>query len=69
MNLLDKVKKEAQVSDLQADWTDDGPLCTTSLCPQYDGKRCQALGRRPDSHCEPAIKILMRHANEILVTP
>lgn len=65
MNLLEKVKNEAEAQELQADWTDDGPLCTTSLCAQYAGKRCQAMGtmgRIPGRTCEPAIAILMRHA-------
>ena len=69
MNLLDKAKNEAEAQELQADWTEDGPLCTTSLCAQYDGKRCQALGFRPARHCEPALKILVRHASAVTVTP
>jgi len=68
MNLLEKVKNEAEAQELQADWTEDGPLCTTSICAQHDGKRCQALGARPGRHCEPAIKILIRHAALVALT-
>ncbi len=59
MNLLDKIKNDAEAQELQADWTDAGPLCTTSLCAQYDGKRCQALGFRPSSHCEPVVRLMV----------
>lgn len=35
------------------------PRCSYDRCPQYDGKRCRAIGFRPDSICEPAV-IAMR---------
>lgn len=31
------------------------PLCSQDDCACYDGKRCSALGFRPDRFCEPAL--------------
>lgn len=31
------------------------PLCNEDDCALYDGKRCRALGFRPDRFCEPAL--------------
>jgi hypothetical protein len=31
------------------------PLCSEDACALYDGKRCRALGFRPDRFCEPAL--------------
>lgn len=42
---------------------DDGvPDCTQGECPQYDGKRCRIMGRRPSSICRPAVERLARRA-------
>lgn len=38
------------------------PRCTTDECCQYDGRRCRALGFRPDSLCEPAVIVLAVNA-------
>ena len=38
-------------------WDTDGvPACDES-CPQHDGKRCEIMGRRPSSVCEPAVRL------------
>jgi len=31
------------------------PRCSHEGCPLYDGKRCEALGFRPDGICEPTV--------------
>lgn len=31
------------------------PLCSGDECPNYDGKRCKAMGFRPDRFCEPEL--------------
>jgi hypothetical protein len=31
------------------------PLCRPDDCPLYDGKRCRAMGARPDRFCEPEL--------------
>ena len=44
---------------------DDGiPRCTEDDCPQYDGKRCMALGFRPQSICEPAVILMAKAIKE-----
>jgi hypothetical protein len=35
---------------------DGVPLCNRDGCPMYDGKRCRALGYRPDGICEPRVR-------------
>lgn len=35
------------------------PLCSREDCHEYDGKRCRALGFRPDRFCEPALLDLL----------
>lgn len=32
------------------------PFCAHDMCALYDGKRCRALGCRPDLVCEPAVR-------------
>lgn len=37
-------------------WSTKGvPYCSENDCPLYDGKRCYALGHRPDMLCEPVV--------------
>lgn len=37
-------------------WGSGGvPFCSEGDCPFFDGKRCMALGHRPDSICEPVV--------------
>ena len=36
------------------------PLCSEDACALYDGKRCSALGFRPDRFCEPALVDLVK---------
>lgn len=31
------------------------PWCDEDGCHHYDGKRCQLIGARPSSICEPAV--------------
>lgn len=38
-----------------------GGECSQDECPSYDGKRCRAIGFRPDRWCEPFV-IEMRAA-------
>lgn len=39
------------------EWTPNGvPMCTTSECSYYDGKRCSAMGQRPSSVCQPVVE-------------
>lgn len=56
--MLGEVQQEALASNLRPNWVDEGPLCSKEQCPQYDGKRCMAMGFRPDHHCEPAVKLM-----------
>lgn len=41
------------------------PYCTREECGSYDGKRCRAMGFRPDTICEPAVedmaKLLLKY--------
>lgn len=42
--------------DVQPTWDGNGvPFCDRERCPSYDGKRCRAIGFRPESICEPAV--------------
>ena len=50
--------------NIQPTWDDGVPVCTEGDCCQYDGKRCYAMGFRPDRICEPAV---MRMSTELLV--
>ncbi len=59
MNLLDKIKNDADANELQADWTEGGPLCVRSLRMQHDGRRCQVLGFEPGLHCGPAVQLMV----------
>lgn len=34
------------------------PLCEDT-CPYFDGKRCSAIGLRPDRICEPVLQEMM----------
>jgi hypothetical protein len=39
----------------QPAWSSSGvPMCSHA-CSYFDGKRCEALGLRPGSLCEPAV--------------
>lgn len=39
------------------DWTMDPQVPTCSeRCPSFDGKRCEVIGHRPSSLCEPMVK-------------
>lgn len=38
------------------------PRCAYDACPQYDGKRCRAMGFKPDGICEPAVLDLVKRA-------
>jgi len=40
------------------------PVCTEDQCPQFDGKRCRAIGFRPDRICEPAVRALAARVAE-----
>jgi hypothetical protein len=43
---------------------DGVPWCETS-CQHHDGKRCEMLGQRPSSICEPAVVRLARAAKAV----
>lgn len=36
-------------------WSEGLPLCD-DRCPLHDGKRCMAMGFRPDRFCEPTLR-------------
>jgi len=36
------------------------PWCTREDCPAFDGKRCELLGFRPGSLCEPQVAEMAR---------
>lgn len=40
-------------------WVGQTPLCSYDGCPEYDGKRCELEGHRPDSICGPAVRQLV----------
>lgn len=40
------------------------PVCTTDECPKFDGKRCAAIGAKPDTYCEPALISIVRRLHE-----
>lgn len=43
-------------TDISPTWTDLGvPQYTERFCHEYDGKRCQVMGFRPDRICDPAV--------------
>ncbi len=49
------------------------PLCSQAGCALFDGKRCEAIGFRPDRFCEPVLvetrDALRRLANAFAVDP
>lgn len=48
--------------DVRPTWSETGlPLCDEE-CPNFDGKRCKAMGFRPDRFCEPE---LLQQAEEL----
>jgi hypothetical protein len=42
------------------------PFCSEDACPEYDGKRCRALGCRPGPICEPAVIAMARRISRDL---
>jgi hypothetical protein len=44
------------LTDAKPAWDDEMiPRCSED-CPHHDGKRCRALGQRPDGICEVAVE-------------
>lgn len=41
------------------------PWCSQEACPSFDGKRCRALGFRPDAICEPAVRELQKFIDHV----
>jgi hypothetical protein len=41
------------------EWNREIPHCQ-ERCPSHDGKRCELLGHRPDTICEPAVSNIVR---------
>src|SRR5688572_25862426 len=44
------------------EWADGLPICSLESCPSYDGKRCELMGCRPGSLCEPAVREIVANA-------
>lgn len=42
----------------------DVPFCSEGACRLYDGKRCMALGCRPDAICEPVVVAMSQRLTE-----
>lgn len=50
------VREVGSPTDPSPRWSESGvPFCSEHDCALYDGKRCYALGFRPDSICEPTV--------------
>jgi hypothetical protein len=50
---------EERDPDVRPTWDERGlPLCDDA-CPNFDGKRCKAMGFRPDRFCEPMLLQLL----------
>jgi len=43
------------MSKREPSWIEGVPYCN-DRCQKYDGKRCDEMGRQPDSICEPEVK-------------
>lgn len=41
--------------DVRPNWNDNVPNCADEACPNYDGKRCRAMGFRPCAIREPMV--------------
>jgi hypothetical protein len=42
------------------------PYCTEDKCPNYDGKRCELLGHRPETVCVPYVRMMHGTLREAL---
>jgi hypothetical protein len=58
--LVRQAHRGTAADGLRPDWSDGVPGCSGEECPVYDGKRCRALGCRPDSLCRPAVETMAR---------
>ena len=47
-------------------WDDSVPRCSEDDCPMFDGKRCEELGHRPSSLCEPAVSEIVATARSMV---
>jgi len=57
---LTTIREELHANDIRPEWQHDGiPSCSSEECPCYDGKRCRALGFKPESMCEPAVSAMV----------
>lgn len=53
---MGKISVEGIRADIDPEWSDLGvPMCTENDCREYDGKRCEVMGFRPRTICEPAV--------------
>ena len=54
------MQKKFNTDDVQPEWDENMvPQCSES-CKSHDGKRCELLGYRPDSVCEPMVTQLSK---------
>lgn len=52
------------MSEREPKWLNDVPHCQ-ERCPKFDGKRCDELGRQPDTICEPEVRDLQKKLRRI----
>lgn len=45
--------------------TDKGVPLHSDLCPAYDGKRCQLMGFKPGTICQPAIEQIIQERDRL----
>jgi hypothetical protein len=44
---------------------EDGvPRCSSAVCPEFDGKRCQILGHSPEAICVPSVREMAKALNK-----
>lgn len=56
MKLLATVRRDLADDRILPNWEKNVPHCAEDACPRFDGKRCDAMGFRPDGICEPAVQ-------------
>ena len=54
---LTALKRELRADRIEPTWSKGVPFCSED-CPRFDGKRCDAMGFRPDGICEPSVEAM-----------
>ena len=48
-------------------WEDHIPFCSHEECSSYDGKRCELMGFRPSTVCEPEVRDIVIKYDALLL--